>query len=77
MMNNTMQLMQENDFVIQELTLYLDTHPDDAMAIKRLSHHLNRRPILKAALEKEMGPLTNYDNTLNEWAWVYNPWPWD
>jgi len=77
MNKQAMKNMQENDFVIQELTLYMDTHPNDTVALKYLNYHINRRPHLKAALEKEMGPLTNYDNKTENWAWIHNPWPWD
>lgn len=69
--------MQQNDFCIQELTLYMDTHPHDEKALRMLNQHLAKRPSLKMAAEKEVGPLTNYDNDGSHWNWINNPWPWD
>lgn len=77
MNKSSMQALQENDFCIQELTLYLDTHPRDEKALRMLNHHLAKRDELKMAVEKHYGPLTNYDNDGSAWHWVRNPWPWD
>ncbi len=78
-MNNSNALLyhQGNDFCIQELTLYLDTHPEDRTAAYLLNKHLEMRDDLKAAVENKMGPLTNYDHNTKDWRWVKGPWPWE
>lgn len=77
MTRTALRALQENDFCIQELTLFLDTHPGDEAAMKKLNYHLSKRNELKTAAEKETGPLTNYDHSGCTWEWVNNPWPWD
>ena len=34
MTDNALLIYQQNDFCIQELTLYLDTHPKDKTALR-------------------------------------------
>lgn len=68
---------QQNDFCIQELTLYLDTHPEDKTALRLLRKHLDIREELKEAVQNESGPLTNYDHDTRDWRWVKGPWPWE
>ena len=77
--NNTSNLLkhQQNDFCIQELTLYLDTHPEDRTAMRLLQRHLNMRDDLKEAVQRESGPQTIYDNDTRDWRWVKGPWPWE
>ncbi|MBQ4343566.1 MAG: spore coat protein CotJB [Erysipelotrichaceae bacterium] len=75
--SKALYLLQSNDFCIQELTLYLDTHPEDRTAAHLLSKHLEIRDELKHAVENEMGPLTNYDHETRDWRWIKGPWPWE
>ncbi len=77
MKNKALLALQEIDFCIQELTLFLDMHPDNELALQLLSKYLNQRDTLKEAVEKQNGPLTNLDHSNNEWLWAKNPWPWD
>ena len=77
MTDNALLLFQQNDFCIQELTLYLDTHPQDKTAYRLLRRHLEKREELKFNLEDEMGPLTHLDNTARENTWYKGPWPWE
>ena len=76
-MNKRLSALQENDFCIQELTLYMDTHPKDTEALNVLNQHIKRRDALKKAAQREVGPLTNYDHDGCTWDWVNDPWPWD
>ena len=73
---NKLTLLQQMDFCIQELTLYLDTHPNDLYAFRLLKRHLADRDQLKMEVERKNGPLTNYD-TANNWLWTKGPWPWE
>ncbi|WP_044641998.1 spore coat protein CotJB [Risungbinella massiliensis] len=71
--------IQAVDFVLVELTLYLDTHPDDQHALQQFNqcaHHSHR---LKHAFEKRFGPLQQYGNSFTNpdyWSWGATPWPW-
>ncbi|KUP06605.1 cotJB protein [Bacillus coahuilensis m2-6] len=73
-----LQQLQEVDFVILELTLYLDTHPNDIESIKQYNHYVKERHKLKEQFEKNYGPLTNfgYSYTKQPWEWKSSPWPW-
>ena len=73
-----MEQLQEVDFVLVELTLYLDTHPDDLEAIKQFNHYANERKKLKKAVETIYGPLQQYGNSYSgyPWNWSDSPWPW-
>lgn len=74
---NALLKHQQNDFCIQELTLYLDTHPEDRNAMRLLRRHLDQRDDLKADVEQERGPLTNYDLDTRDFRWIKGPWPWE
>ena len=52
-----MEQLQTVDFVLVELTLYLDTHPDDLEAIKQFNHYAKERKTIKKAFESQFGPL--------------------
>ena len=76
MNKRTLRNLQEIDFCIQELTLYLDTHPHDVEASHYLLSLLKKRHAIKEAFIKDNGPLTIYD-CFDDECWYHNPWPWD
>lgn len=67
------------DFTAVELTLYLDTHPDDARALTEYNMVTHRSKMLKAAYEKLYGPLMVFGHTMTQcpWRWTDEPWPWE
>lgn len=70
--------IQEIDFVLVELTLYLDTHPDDLEALKQYNSFAKKRMEMKKQFEEQFGPLQQYGNSYSTypWAWDATPWPW-
>lgn len=70
--------LQAIDFVLVELTLYLDTHPSDAIALQQYNENTKIRQQMAANFEMRYGPLTSYGRAYspNEWKWVCPPWPW-
>jgi spore coat protein JB len=66
------------DFVLLELNLYLDTHPNDAQAVRQFNEFAVRRKQLVEQYEKQFGPLMNFGHSLSPqpWAWNNGPWPW-
>ncbi|WDL96088.1 spore coat protein CotJB [Alicyclobacillus sp. ALC3] len=70
--------LQSVDFVLVELTLYLDTHPDDAQAIAQFGQFQRRKMALMSQIENAYGPLREYGNSPagNHWSWADSPWPW-
>jgi spore coat protein JB len=64
-------------FAMWELKIFLDTHPKDCGAIKRLDEYEKETQALTQQYEEAYGPLTISDTTTNRWAWVQEPWPWE
>ncbi len=65
-------------FAINELTLYLDTHPGDQDAADLLRSYSELYRAGKAAYEKKCGPLTQLDAVQDgQFRWLYGPWPWE
>jgi spore coat protein JB len=63
-------------FAIQELALYLDTHPDDEKALCLHNKYCKEYKELTDKYQKVYGPLTiNYP--CNKWRWLEEPWPWE
>ncbi|WP_335869752.1 spore coat protein CotJB [Bacillus sp. 2205SS5-2] len=75
----SLQQLQEIDFVILELTLYLDTHPQDVHAIMQYNHCVQQRKKAKKTFESSFGSLTSFGYSYNkdkQWTWQSAPWPW-
>ncbi|SHE40888.1 spore coat protein JB [Seinonella peptonophila] len=71
--------LQEVDFVLVELNLYLDTHPFDQNAIDQYNHYAKERRKIAEKYEEYYGPLTNFGHspmTISK-EWSKGPWPWE
>ncbi|MNI08468.1 CotJB protein [compost metagenome] len=70
--------LQAVDFVLVELTLYLDTHPNDLAAIQQYNQFAQKRMMMAQQFELEFGPLMPFGHsfTREPWQWVETPWPW-
>ena len=63
-------------FAIIELSLYLDTHPEDERALCLHRKYARELKELKDKYQKVYGPLSiNYP--CNKWRWLEEPWPWE
>jgi spore coat protein JB len=73
-----MEELQAVDFVLVELTLYLDTHPQDQNAIQQFNQFAKQRKQIKRAIESKYGPLQQFGNSYSgmPWNWSEGPWPW-
>lgn len=69
--------IQELDFAVYELNLYLDTHPDDKKMLGYFKEFVVKSKELKHEYNEKYGPLMAADNTADTWEWISNPWPWD
>lgn len=70
--------IQEVDFVLVELNLYLDTHPSDYEAINQFNDNAQKSMQLKVKFEEKFGPLMNFGQSYSNypWNWIDTPWPW-
>ena len=73
-----MEDLQAIDFVIVELNLYLDTHPDDLEALKQFNTFAQQSQNLRRTIEERYGPLLGAGKSYSTypWAWIDPPWPW-
>lgn len=76
--NKLLKKLQMCDFILLEASLYLDAHPNNAMALEYFNKHNNmRKEILEEYVEK-YGPISKSNSkNQNTWEWVQNPWPWE
>lgn len=70
--------IQSLGFVLYDTALFLDTHPENALALD--FYRENQEWYLKYRKEYESmyGPLTlNNVSTAGGWSWTQGPWPWE
>ena len=61
------------EFAITDISLYLDTHPEDEKAICLHRNYCKKVKELKDDYQKIYGPLTiNYP--CKKWRWLEEPW---
>lgn len=73
-----LEQLQQVDFVLVELTLYLDTHPTDMQAVQQFNQLAQRRKQIANAFEMKYGPLMQFGHSFTRfpWQWIETPWPW-
>lgn len=65
------------EFVVLELGLYLDTHPDDEEAFWIFRKYAALADQARTAYVDQTGPLTMADAAKgSRYAWIDGPWPW-
>ncbi len=65
------------EFAAWELHLFLDSHPDDADAARKLKEYREKSARLKETFEAQYGPIGQTFQNTSRWAWVTDPWPWE
>ena len=65
------------DFAIDELGLYLTTHPNDQQALELCWSYIRLGRAGRAKYEETNGPLLQTDITEGGFRWLDDPWPWD
>ncbi len=70
--------LQEVDFVLVELNLFLDTHPNDQAALQQFNQLVQQRWQIAQQFESCFGPLMNFGHSYSghPWQWNDTPWPW-
>ncbi len=70
--------IQMYGFAIDEISLYLDTHPNCRNALKYYHKYNDLRKAAVEEYNRLYGPLTAKQVKSNEnWSWVKEPWPWE
>ena len=80
-MNQQKQLLNDIgmvDFTLVELTLYLDTHPYDRMAMEYFNHYVRIKNQLEKEFSQKYFPLKkDMAESNKEWRWGAAPLPWE
>lgn len=69
--------IRQLQFIIIELTLFLDTHPNDKAALDYHDNTVSKLNQLKKVYNRDYGMLTPADPSPGSWEWVESPWPWE
>ena len=65
-------------FTMDELRLFLDTHPNDAQALEAFKALKKKRMERIERYQENFGPLDAYSGGGTEsWNWLQQPWPWE
>ncbi|AKL94437.1 spore coat peptide assembly protein CotJB [Clostridium aceticum] len=74
-----MRKIQDVEFALTELQLYLDTHPFDQKALMDFNCYSQQLLMLKQQYEMSYGPLLQYGFSPSPypWKWLDSPWPWE
>ena len=66
------------DFAAHDLSLYLDTHPDDKEAFQIYRELLELAKVGKKRYEERYGAVCKSDLLHSDsYTWLNDPWPWD
>ena len=69
--------LQTMAFAVNELALYLDTHPDDKEALEIYRMYQKAYIEGKKKYEMECGPLNHMSIAGEKYRWLDDPWPWE
>lgn len=73
-----MKKLQAICFVMDDLRLFLDTHPFETGALTQYEETRLQRNQLLSEFETNFGPIETYNvKQNNQWTWVDSPWPWE
>lgn len=74
-----MKELNKVSFVVDDIKLYLDTHPDDEEALVCFNEYSEKRNKLMREYSKYYMPLTvdlEDASCTERWNWIQEPWPW-
>ena len=72
-------LLMHASFAVDDVKLYLDTHPRDQEALDFFYEYNKKRNQLLKEYAKYYGPLTvdtAVPSCSDRWNWIQEPWPW-
>lgn len=75
-----MQFINEISFAVDDIQLYLDTHPNDEKALEFFRTCDSKRREALRQYAQNYGPLTidTADDCVSKtWEWIKQPFPWE
>lgn len=87
-MNNLCQLSQsqlmdiinKTSFAVNDIQLYLDSHPDCPKGLAYFHEHNQLRNAALKEYSRRFGPLTMKtasEGSKGHWEWIHGKWPWE
>ena len=87
-MNNLCQLSQsqlmdiinKTSFAVNDIQLYLDSHPDCSKGLAYFHEHNQLRNAALKEYSRRFGPLTMEtasEGSKGHWEWIHGKWPWE
>ena len=64
-------------FSTWELHLFLDSHPNNCDAARKLEEARKKADELTKQYEATYGPLHETSSNTSRWAWITGSWPWE
>lgn len=72
------KLINEYSFMLDDITLYLNTHPNCQKGLNEYEKYKALRNEVMAEYEANYGPICKYNVDINNsWDWINQPWPWE
>lgn len=74
-----MNHINEVSFAVDDVKLFLDTHPDNEDALQYFQEFSRMRNQALKEYASYYGPLTidtTVSSCLDQWSWIDEPWPW-
>ena len=76
--NQLLSVIYQASFAMDDVLLFLDTHPCDQAALSYYQYVAKMRREAKEAYEARYGPLTvDHVHSNQYWTWVQGKWPWE
>ena len=69
--------IQELDFILNDLNLYLDINPTDKSMYEVFKKYALELESLKKKYYEKYEVLELVNDTNNKYTWINDPWPWD
>ncbi|SKA80930.1 spore coat protein JB [Clostridium sp. USBA 49] len=65
-------------FMLEDLQLYLNTHPMDKNALAKRNSYVKQLKTLRSEYDK-LFDMINQNDSLSAypWEWIEEPWPWE
>lgn len=73
---SAMEKVMNAMFAVNDMTLYLDTHPKDRNALNLHNKYVKEYEDAKKEYESNYGPLSIFTE-MDNWSWGCQSWPWE
>lgn len=75
-----MDVINKTSFAVNDIQLYLDSHPDCPKGLAFFHEHNQLRNAALKEYSRRFGPLTietASECSRNHWEWIHGKWPWE